>query len=154
MQWRQEETEVVKKRKQIEEQFLLAKRRQSSEHRAQLHNPTQKDACRPPLSTKSEEALQLHDPTKEDEYRPQLSTKSEEAVQTIHENERVESIKVTLATRRDEGEHIRIVAIQTKAAERREAHKLQQVATGSRAGMPGHPQSQKTAQIIDLTDEA
>ena len=71
-------------------------------------------------------ALQLHDPTKEDEYRPQLSTKSEEAVQTIHENERVESIKVTLATRRDEGEHIRIVAIQTKAAERREAHKLQQ----------------------------
>ena len=54
------------------------------------------------------------------------SPASSETVQTIHENERVESIKVKLATRREEREHIRVAAIKAKAAERREAHKLQQ----------------------------
>ena len=54
------------------------------------------------------------------------SPASSETVQTIHENERVESIKVKLATRREEREHIRVAAINAKAAERREAHKLQQ----------------------------
>ena len=131
MQWRQEETEVVKKRKQLEEQFHLAKRMQSSEHRAQLHDPTKNNACRLPLSTKSEEAPQLHDPTTAKLVhshtrlgtQPLLSTK---AVQNIHEFDRVKSIKVKLARRRDESEQIRVAAIQAKAAERREGRKLQQ----------------------------